>query len=800
MKLNLDFSSYRDDTLLKNWWVKVKEHFTQVQNALNTHDTALSTEIDDRKKAVSAEADARNAADNVIGTRITNEENARQAADTVLQQNINGKADKSHTHKKADITDFPSTMTPTDGSVTTAKLADNSVTTAKLADNSVTSSKLANGAVIAAAIADNAVDYRHLKDAAVDNAKIAVKAVRTPEIDEGAVTMEKLAEDVQKTIDGKLDADFYSNTFSGIGEVTSKLNDTATPATVVIACENSGRSESYDYYCSSTSAQTAINQAISELPPSGGKIVLLDGTYNCSGSINVNKPNITIEGMGMGATTINYTGGTFSFIQVSQTKCAVKNLTVTRSSTTPNYAALYLNGSSCADCVVESVEVSNFAYGINVTQKSDTYHKISNVRTRNCQIGIHLNTNRCVIEGAYCIDSTERGINIEGSYNKISNNYILRDTGQSGDYTSLQHTIYINGGAVNNVVTDNYIPGKNYTNNGDSTNVFENNIWWADNNAASGQGAFVGGGENNTASGVWSFVGGGRNNTATGQRAFACGDYNIASGPEAFASGDNNNAKAYQAKFGHYSTDGTTGNNPTQGDAFFIGNGLSDESRSNAFRVDYAGKVYGKAAFNSTGADYAEFFEWLDGNPDNEDRRGLFVTLDGDKIRLANADNDYILGVISGAPGVVGNNHADTWQGMWMTDVFGKVLTHMVHHDDEYEEREIKTPRESVGEETDEPTIEYDITTERVLIREAYDADEPIVNPDYNPDEKYIPREDRPEWGIVGMMGQLVVIDDGTCKVNGSCKVADGGTATASESGYRVIARLDETHIKVLFK
>ena len=34
-----------------------------------------------------------------------------------------------------------------------------------------------------------------------------------------------------------------------------------------------------------------------------------------------------------------------------------------------------------------------------------------------------------------------------------------------------------------------------------------------------------------------------------------------------------------------------------------------------------------------------EFREWSDGNPDNEDRCGLFVCFDGEKIRLANSED-----------------------------------------------------------------------------------------------------------------------------------------------------------------
>ena len=67
----------------------------------------------------------------------------------------------------------------------------------------------------------------------------------------------------------------------------------------------------------------------------------------------------------------------------------------------------------------------------------------------------------------------------------------------------------------------------------------------------------------------------------------------------------------------------------TTGDVFIVGNGyvsnvtnnVTTHTVSNAFRVTYTGAVYAKAAYNSSGADYAEFIkEWYDGNPNNEDR------------------------------------------------------------------------------------------------------------------------------------------------------------------------------------
>lgn len=225
---------------------------------------------------------------------------------------------------------------------------------------------------------------------------------------------------------------------------------------------------------------------------------------------------------------------------------------------------------------------------------------------------------------------------------------------------------------------------------------------------------------------------------------------------------------------------------------FVIGNGTADDARSNCFRVESDGNVYGMNAFNSTGADYAEYFEWSDGNPYNEDRRGMFVTLDGDKIKIA-GDGDEVIGVISATPSVIGNAYDDQWQGMYLTDVFGQPLTHMVHHEAEYAEVEVP--------DIDEEGNELETThTKTICIHEEYDAEEYIINPEYDSTQEYIPRSQRKEWDSVGMFGQLIVTDDGSCAAGGYCTATDNGIAMAADTGFKVLKRLDENHVKILFK
>ena len=270
----------------------------------------------------------------------------------------------------------------------------------------------------------------------------------------------------------------------------------------------------------------------------------------------------------------------------------------------------------------------------------------------------------------------------------------------------------------------------------------------------------------------------GESTEASGNNSHAEGIFTNAIGANSHASGVSTTANDYQFVTGKYNIakSGCTNENDQSADnsIFIIGCGTAT-TKANAFRVTAAGKCMGAQSFGSSGADYAEFFEWRDGNKKAEDRRGLFVTLDGDKIRLATAADDYIVGVISANPSVVGDVQSENWHGMYKKDVFGQPLTETVE----------------VPESTDEETGE---------VVPAHTITRYVVNPDYDPDEEYTSREFRKEWACVGLMGKLVVVDDGTCEVNGYCKAADGGKATKSDTGYRVMKRIDSTHIQILYR
>ena len=277
--------------------------------------------------------------------------------------------------------------------------------------------------------------------------------------------------------------------------------------------------------------------------------------------------------------------------------------------------------------------------------------------------------------------------------------------------------------------------------------------------------------------------------TASGSGSHAEGNYTVASGTYSHAEGHHTTALYYQHALGHYNNTSTaTAYNETgttTGSAFVIGNGTSS-SLSNAFRVTGTGTIYATNATISTGADYAEYFEWSDSNPNNEDRVGYFVTLDENdpkKIRIAN-EGDYILGIVSGMPSVIGNGD-ECWKQRYILDEFGRYIEEEFEYEEEIHKGE---------DEEGNPIIET-VTKTGTKYKE---------NPDYDASKEYIQRKERAEWDAVGMLGVLSVYDDGTCKVNQYCKCSDNGIATATtERGYetyRVINRVSDNIIEVIFK
>ena len=155
-----------------------------------------------------------------------------------------------------------------------------------------------------------------------------------------------------------------------------------------------------------------------------------------------------------------------------------------------------------------------------------------------------------------------------------------------------------------------------------------------------------------------------------------------------------------------------------------------------------------------TGGDYAEMFEWLDENTENEDRIGYLVELEGDKIIKANGTD--ILGIISGTASVVGDN-ANEWVGKYKTDKWGRYLL-----DDEGNK---------------------------------------IINKDFDESKEYLDRSSRKEWGTVGLVGKIICRSDGSLNVGDYVQAINGiATKSTEKTNIKVINIIDDETVKVFIR
>ena len=131
------------------------------------------------------------------------------------------------------------------------------------------------------------------------------------------------------------------------------------------------------------------------------------------------------------------------------------------------------------------------------------------------------------------------------------------------------------------------------------------------------------------------------------------------------------------------------------------------------------GKTISQQGFATATADFGELMESLDGNHIPLGTSVIEVPGTG-KIRPA-LEGEIPIGVTSGTCGYVGNAAELEWHDRYLTDEFGQILT---------EEKEV-----DIGDGT--------LAVHTV----------PIENPNYDSTLPYIPRANRPEWSVVGLLG-----------------------------------------------
>ena len=172
--------------------------------------------------------------------------------------------------------------------------------------------------------------------------------------------------------------------------------------------------------------------------------------------------------------------------------------------------------------------------------------------------------------------------------------------------------------------------------------------------------------------------------------------------------------------------------------------------------------------YMTTPTGYAEMFKWADGNPNNEDRAGCTVAIyDGDSIRIAQP-HDTPIGVIGGdntSVSVISGASPQEWHKKHLRDSANRLLWEkqvMVEWIDKGYRHWYESDRIPDGIVPPADAVYHNTFpgSEQQLMREI--LSEEYKNPG-KPIAPYLPRWERKEWGIVVLLGRVIIREGSVC-------------------------------------
>ena len=262
-----------------------------------------------------------------------------------------------------------------------------------------------------------------------------------------------------------------------------------------------------DYLCDGTDDQEEINAAIQALPSTGGEIVILDGTYNITATIAMDKDNVKLSG-NRKATVLKRTWNS----SVSEGV-----ITITAGISGCCIESFWIDGN-------KEVYNSNKNYGIYLSGNNNA---VTGNTCNNNSYGIYLFSYNTTITGNICNNSNNYGIYMYGG----DNNTVTGNTCNNNSYGAVV-------GGNNNTVTGNtcnnniyygiYLSGNNNAATGNTCSNNSSGIYLSGSNNT-----VTGNTYNNNHNGI--YMPGGDNNTVTGNTCNNNNNYGI------YMSGNNNN-------------------------------------------------------------------------------------------------------------------------------------------------------------------------------------------------------------------------------------------------------------------
>ena len=177
-----------------------------------------------------------------------------------------------------------------------------------------------------------------------------------------------------------------------------------------------------------------------------------------------------------------------------------------------------------------------------------------------------------------------------------------------------------------------------------------------------------------------------------------------------------------------------------------------DNNGGAAWRVRGDGATYADNAYNATGADYAEWFE----SNGEVIAIGSTVCLDGTgKIRIANAgDEAKVIGIVrpkinTNCCNVIGNSAEEYYNAKYEKDEYGQFVMESVDYYKWVDEKG-ETKGYYANQIPDDVTVpeNKDVVPNQQMQK---------LNPLYDSSIAYVPRSQRNEWHIIGLIGQIPI-------------------------------------------
>lgn len=253
----------------------------------------------------------------------------------------------------------------------------------------------------------------------------------------------------------------YTGTEQEFNEAMSKIGESGGAgkrvARFTVGTSAAGwTADDCDYLCDGTADDVEINAAIQALPSTGGEIVILDGTYNITATIAMNKDNVKLSGNGV-ATVLkrmwnSSTEEGIITVTAANGGCSVENLHIDGnkgSYTSSKNCGIYLKGENTT--VTGNTCNNNSAYGVYLYFGSNNNTVTGNTcNNNNC--GIYLRGNNSEINtvtGNIC-NNNDYGIQLAGSKRNTVTGNICNNNSDSGILLSSNESNSVTGNTCNN--------------------------------------------------------------------------------------------------------------------------------------------------------------------------------------------------------------------------------------------------------------------------------------------------------------------------------------------------------------